>query len=195
MKAFLRNSLLVAILGASAGIANAELSSNVSLDVSRFEMINIDELTSYAKKGSDQAQFYLAKRLQKGIGVERNASKAVKWYTKAAEKGVTPAQLNLGMMYAIGDGVKVNESKARYWLEQAAQRGDNRASFALAMIDEKQEKLVDAYKWYDLSTRDGMLDERVRTKARSKIGQLAVNLSSSDIADARKKANSWLYTK
>ncbi|WP_434353459.1 tetratricopeptide repeat protein [Psychrobacter sp. HD31] len=194
MKAFLRNSLLVAILGTS-GIASAELSSNVSLDVSRFDVISVDELTRYAKKGSDQAQFYLAKRLQKGIGVERNTSKAVKWYTKAAEQGVTPAQLNLGMMYAIGDGVKVNEAKARYWLEKAAQRGDNRASFALAMIDEKQEKLVDAYKWYDLSARDGMLDERVRTKARSKIGQLALNLSSSDIADARKKANSWLYTK
>ena len=73
--------------------------------------------------------------------------------------------------------------------------GDNRASYLLAMIEEKQQKLVDAYKWYDLSARDGMLDERVRNKARGKIGQLALNLSSKDITNARNQATSWLQNK
>lgn len=194
MKNFIKASVLASVLSTSV-LANAELSSNVALDSSRFESMGASELASYAKDGSDQAQFYLAKRLQKGIGMERDSDQAVKWYTRAAKQGVTPAQLNLGMMYALGDGIKVNEKQARYWLEMAAQRGDNRASFALAMIDEKQDKLVDAYKWYDLSARDGMLDERVRTRARSKIGQLAMNLSSADIANARSKADSWMFTK
>lgn len=174
---------------------NAELIANVPLDKSRFEVMAIDELISRANQGNNQAQFYLAKRYQTGGGIAVNTDKAIHWYTNAANQGVVPAQLNLGMMYALGDGTKVDESKARYWLEKAVQGGDNRASFALAMIEEKQQKLVDAYKWYDLSTRDGMLDNRVRSRAQSKIGQLALNLSASDIADAHRRADTWLHTK
>jgi len=40
-----------------------------------------------------------------------------------------------------------------------------------------------------------MLDEKVRNKARGKIGQLALNLSSSDIANARSQADRWFQSK
>ena len=82
----------------------------------------------------------------------------------------------------------------RKWLESAAHLGDNRASYALAMIDERQQRLVDAYKWYDLSSRDGMLDDNIRGKAQAKIGQLALNLSSSDIEKAKNSANRWFQS-
>ena len=124
----------------------------------------------------------------------KNPLKAIEWYTRAANQNVTPAQLNLGIMYARGEGVAVNEQQARYWLERAAKRGDNRASYTLALIDEKQRKLVDAYKWYELAARDGMLNDEVRTKARGKIGKLALNLSSSDVATARSQADSWFQS-
>lgn len=175
-------------------LAQAELISNVPLDVSRFEMMSISELTARANTGNDHAQFYLAKRLHKGMGVTQDTQKALEWYTKAAQQNVTPAQLNLGLMYAKGDGVAVNEAQARYWLERAAKRGDNRASYTLAMIDEKQRNLVDAYKWYDLAARDGMLDDKVRNKARGKIGQLALNLSDADQRMARTQADTWYQT-
>ncbi|MGO2231646.1 MAG: tetratricopeptide repeat protein, partial [Psychrobacter sp.] len=99
------------------------------------------------------------------------------------------------IMYLRGEGVQPNLQEARKWLEKAAMRGDNRASYTLALLDEKQKNLVDAYKWYDLAARDGMLDEKVRSKARGKIGQLALNLSSSDIASARSQADSWFQSK
>lgn len=178
----------------TASLAQAELVSNVPLDVSRFELMNISDLSYYASQGNDHAQFYLAKRFQKGIGVEKNTKKAIEWYTRAANHNVTPAQLNLGIMYLRGDDVRPDVEKARYWLEKAAKRGDNRASYTLALLDEKEQKLVDAYKWYDLAARDGMLDENVRSKARGKIGQLALNLSSGDIANARSQADSWFQT-
>ena len=95
------------------------------------------------------------------------------------------------MMYIRGEGVQPNAQQARYWLEKAAKLGDNRASYTLAMLDEKERKLVDAYKWYDLAARDGMLSNEVRTRAQSKIGQLALNMSSQDIANARSRADSW----
>ncbi|WP_199508482.1 MULTISPECIES: tetratricopeptide repeat protein [unclassified Psychrobacter] len=190
----LKAALFTAVFSV-AGLANAELTANVPLDTSRFELMEVGELSARAASGNDHAQFYLAKRLQKGQGVAKNTQEAIQWYTRAAEQGVAPAQLNLAIMYLRGEGVQPNLQKARGWLEKAAMRGDNRASYTLALLDEKQQNLVDAYKWYDLAARDGMLDEKVRTKARGKIGQLALNLSSSDIASARSQADSWFQSK
>ncbi|WP_169392124.1 MULTISPECIES: tetratricopeptide repeat protein [Psychrobacter] len=191
---FLKAALFTAVL-TTASLANADLVANIPLDTSRYEMMNVSELSSHAAQGNDHAQFYLAKRLQKGQGVAKNTQQAVQWYTRAAEQGVAPAQLNLGIMYLRGEGVQPNLQQARKWLEKAAMRGDNRASYTLALLDEKQKNLVDAYKWYDLAARDGMLDEKVRSKARGKIGQLALNLSNSDIASARNQADRWFQSK
>ncbi len=191
----LLKATLFTALFTCAGLANADLISNVPLDVSRFELMEVNELSARAAQGNDHAQFYLAKRLQKGQDIAQNTQQAIQWYTRAAQQGVAPAQLNLGIMYLRGEGVKPNLQQARGWLEKAAMRGDNRASYTLALLDEKQKNLVDAYKWYDLAARDGMLDEKVRSKARGKIGQLALNLSSSDIASARSRADSWFQSK
>lgn len=159
-----------------------------------FDTMDIQNLTAQAASGDNHAQFFLAKRLQKGQGVAKDASKAIYWYTRAAEKNIAPAQLNLGIMYLRGEGVPANMAQGRSWLEKAANLGDNRASYALAMIDEKQQRLVDAYKWYDLSSRDGMLDESVRNRAKAKVGELALNLSSAEIESAKKSANAWFQS-
>lgn len=183
----------VALTGflAVSGIASADLTSNVPLNTSRFDTLSPSELINQAKAGNQQAQFFLAKRYQKGQGIAQNYQQAINWYTTAAKQNIAPAQLNLAMMYIRGEGVQPNAQQARYWLEKAAKLGDNRASYTLAMLDEKERKLVDAYKWYDLAARDGMLSNEVRTRAQSKIGQLALNMSSQDIANARSRADSW----
>ena len=192
-------ALLTAVMGVSGlGVstaANAELISNIALDTSRYDIMPPAQLINQAKSGDQQAQFFLAKRYQKGLGMQRDYQQAINWYTTAAKQDIAPAQLNLAMMYIRGEGVQPNAQQARYWLEKAAKLGDNRASYTLAMLDEKEKNLVDAYKWYDLAARDGMLSDQVRTKARSKIGQLALNLSSQDIATARNNADSWFQTR
>lgn len=192
-------ALLTAVMGVSGlGVstaANAELISNIALDTSRYDIMPPAQLINQAKSGDQQAQFFLAKRYQKGLGMQRDYQQAINWYTTAAKQDIAPAQLNLAMIYIRGEGVQPNAQQARYWLEKAAKLGDNRASYTLAMLDEKEKKLVDAYKWYDLAARDGMLSDQVRTKARSKIGQLALNLSSQDIATARNNADSWFQTR
>ena len=124
----LLKAALFTALFSCAGLANAELISNVPLDTSRFELMPVSELSNRAAQGNDHAQFYLAKRLQKGEGIAKNTQQAVQWYTKAAQQGVAPAQ-------------------------------------------------------------------KVRNKARGKIGQLALNLSTSDIASARSKADTWFQSK
>ena len=75
------------------GVANAELISNVPLNVSRFEIMDISSLASQANGGNHHAQFFLAKRLQKGEGIAKDPIKAVHWYTQAAQKDIAcPAQ-------------------------------------------------------------------------------------------------------
>lgn len=180
---------------AVSSMASAELIANIPLNTSRFDTLSPTELINQAKAGNQQAQFFLAKRYQKGLGIQQNYQQAINWYTTAAKQNIAPAQLNLAMMYIRGEGVQPNAQQARYWLEKAAKLGDNRASYTLAMLDEKDKKLVDAYKWYDLAARDGMLSDQVRSKARGKIGQLALNLSSQDIATARSRADSWFQSK
>ena len=172
-------------------IARAELTGNIPLNQSRFETMDVPSLTQMASNGNQHAQFYLAKRLQKGQGAVVDAANALYWYTRAAEQGVAPAQLNLGIMYLRGEGVSADIQKGRQWLEKAASQGDNRASYALAVLDEREQRFVDAYKWYDLSARDAMLDDTVRDRARGKISQLALNLSSSELQRAKDSANQW----
>lgn len=161
----------------------------------QFENMDITTLTNQAASGNHHAQFFLAKRLQKGEGVAKDPSRAAYWYTRAAQQNASPAQLNLGLMYLRGEGVPANAQEARKWLEKAAHLGDNRASYALAVLDEREKRLIDAYKWYELSSRDGMLDQNIKHKAQTKIGQLALNLSSSDIQKAKTNADSWFQNK
>lgn len=188
----MKKLVLSTIVGlAIATTAHADLVANVPLDSSRYELMDIGMLSSWAQNNNQQAQFFLAKRLQKGEGVARNAQQAAYWYTRAAEQNIAPAQLNLGIMYLRGEGVAADMQKARVWLEKAAHLGDNRASYALAILDEREQRLVDAYKWYDLSAREAMLDDTVRNRARAKIGELALNLSSNEIERAKRSANSW----
>lgn len=195
MKLLLSKALIVATLGLASLASHADLTANVPLDSSRFELMSAHDIQVHAVNGNQHAQFFYAKRLQKGEGMPVDTKAAAYWYEQAAKQGVAPAQLNLGIMYLRGEGVKADMATARLWLEKAAHLGDNRASYTLAIIDEKQERLVDAYKWYDLSARDAMLDDKVRSRAKDKIGQLAMNLSSSEIATAKQEANSWFQNK
>ena len=79
-------------------------------------------------------------------------------------------------MYADGIGVK-DEILARRYFEKAASSGDNRASFNLAMMEEQKKNYVGAYQWYELSTRDGMLDTKVINLSEGKKTALAANLT------------------
>ena len=195
MKILKIKSLILAGMLSISAVASADLVANIPLNNSRFDTMQVADLVNQAKTGNQQAQFFLAKRYQKGLGVQQNYQQALNWYTTAAKQDIAPAQLNLAMMYIRGEGVQPNAQQARFWLEKAAKMGDNRASYTLAMLDEKDRKLVDAYKWYDLAARDGMLSDQVRSKAQGKIGQLALNMSSQDIANARSRADSWFQSK
>lgn len=158
---------------------------------SPYAAMPLPTLQAAALAGDIHAQFFLANRYKAGQGVPQDINQAFAWYLKAAEKGAAPAQLNVGQMYAQGRGVNRDLAQAKLWLQRAAKQGDNRASYNLALLEEREQNLSDAYKWYNVSTREGMLDQQVKSLAQTKIRQLAVNLSSQDQTNAAKRADDW----
>lgn len=193
MKKFLLNSLLLS-LGLASIHAHADYvkPNNSYQQAAQFSTMDLQNLTQAAKAGNATAQFYLGTRYQRGLGVERSATEAFTWFKAAADQGLASAQLNVGRMYADGIGVKKDEALARKYFEKAASRGDNRASYNLAIMEEKKKNYMSAYQWYELSTRDGMLDNKVIGLSESKKLALAANLSQDQIRMARDNADRWI---
>lgn len=186
-------SLGLITTGLTASTVHAELIMNPdSISAStNYPSMNVPMLQAAAKAGSAPAQFYLATRYKLGQGVTADLPEAFTWYKKAADQGVSAAQLNVGQMYAEGRGVKQDINSAKLWLQKAAKQGDNRASYNLALIEERSQNLSSAYQWYELASRDGMLDRNVSKQAQGKILKLAANLSQQDIQAARDRADRW----
>lgn len=78
-----------------------------------------------------KAQNSLGLCYEDGVGVEKNETAAVEWYTKAANQGFADAQLNLGFCYEDGIGVEKNFTAAVEWFTMAANQGHDDAQFGL----------------------------------------------------------------
>ncbi|MCF9046937.1 tetratricopeptide repeat protein [Acinetobacter nectaris] len=158
----------------------------------RYSTMNINDLLTEANAGQAAAQFYVATHYQFGKGVQKDLGQAFFWYKKAADQGIPSAQLNVGRMLADGIGTNKNMILARTYLEKAASHGDNRASFNLALMEEQKKDYMGAYQWYELSTRDGMLDNKVINMSENKKTALAANLTPDQIRQAVDRADKWI---
>ena len=189
---FLSTTLLVGLFSIQAHADYVSPSPSVASQAAQYSVMDINSLTKAAKAGQAGAQFYLATKYQFGKDLPKDERQAFAWYKAAADQGLAVAQLNVGRMLADGIGIKKDEVLARTYLEKAASHGDNRASFNLAMMEEKKRNYVGAYQWYELSTRDGMLDNKVISLSEGKKTALAANLSQEQIRQARDRADKWI---
>ncbi len=166
---------------------------SVSQMAAQYAHMDVNSLQKAAKAGQPAAQFYLAAHYQAGTGgVAKDLKQAFTWFKAAADQGISAAQLNVGRMYADGLGVSKSETSARQYFEKAASHGDNRASFNLAVMEEQKKNYMGAYQWYELSTRDGMLDNKVINMSQSKKTALAANLTQDQIRTATQRADQWI---
>jgi localization factor PodJL len=74
---------------------------------------------SAAAQGSDDAQFFLAVLLQKGIGAPRDTEAASAWFRRAAEHGHRLAMLELAQAFELGLGIPADPAAAKQWRERA----------------------------------------------------------------------------
>ena len=191
-KLLLSTTLLVGLLSIQAHADYVSPSSSVASQAAQYSTMDINGLIKAAKAGQAGAQFYLATKYQQGKDIQQDSRQAFAWYKAAADQGLSAAQLNVGRMYADGIGTKKDEALARKYFEKAASNGDNRASFNLAMMEEQKKNYVGAYQWYELSTRDGMLDTKVISLSEGKKTALAANLTQDQIRAARDRADKWI---
>lgn len=88
-----------------------------------------------AELGHPKSQLRVAYCYDVGQGIEKDAEKAVEWYTKAAV--VEPkAQFSLALCYAKGLGVDRSDEKAVFWFRKSADSGYERALYNLGYCHE-----------------------------------------------------------
>ena len=191
-KLLLSTTLLAGLFSIQAHADYVAPMPSVSSQAAQYSVMDINSLAKAAKAGQAGAQFYLGTKYQYGKDVAQDDRQAFAWFKAAADQGLSAAQLNVGRMLADGIGTKKDVVLARQYFEKAASRGDNRASFNLAKMEEQKKNYVGAYQWYELSTRDGMLDNKVITLSEGKKTALAANLTQDQIRQARDRADKWI---
>jgi hypothetical protein len=116
-----------------------------------------------AEKGNAEAQYYVGKIYEGGLGTEPDYKSAASWYEKAAAAGHSASQYSLGALYEKGLGVPADSTKAFDLYRRASGLSGNfvivesakyealeKAAFDLALreqeIEELQRQLDDAKK-------------------------------------------------
>lgn len=122
------------------------------------DMSAFNRLKAEATAGNIHAQRRLGPMYRFAEGVEKDLTKALKWYEKAAAAGDQESQVALALMYERGvkEGIPRDLTKAVYWYEKAAsQRGrhTHEAQYNLARLYQGHsgEEMMDhkkAVEWY-----------------------------------------------
>jgi TPR repeat protein len=89
-----------------------------------------------AEQGDAVSQYDFALICERGEGLPKNHSEALKWLRLSANQGYAPAQLFLGFMYASGKGVAKDFNESRRWLQRAAEQGDRTAQLYLKGVSQ-----------------------------------------------------------
>jgi len=82
--------------------------------------ITKSDIFYFAKMGNPMAQYDLAWRYKKGLGVPRDLRKAFNLFHSSALKNYAPAQYQLGLAFRYGLGVRANQELAKYWFRRAS---------------------------------------------------------------------------
>ena len=146
-----------------------------------------------AEQGYATAQYALGAMYANDDGVPKDHGEAVKWFRKAAEQGYATAQYNLGVMYENGYGVRKDYAEAVKWYRKAAEQADVYAQYNLGCMYQNgygvREDYVAAYVWYTLAIAGG------NTSARPNRDIVAKSMTSSQIAEAKRRAHNWKVSK
>ena len=142
-----------------------------------------------AMSGFVPSQHTLAKLYANGLGVEKDAALALKYFLKAGNAGFVKAQYNLGKIYRDGIGVEADAVVSMDWFRQAAEQGYAKAQekLALRFADTSTTKhdAAEALKWAILAHQRG------RASAEDLRDELRETMSPRQIAEAQRRAKTF----
>jgi TPR repeat protein len=104
---------------------------------------------------SSEAQFFVAKMYEQGLGVAQNPRRAIRNYASAAEHGLIDAMNALGTLFSTGVMLGKNYKEAFRWFHQAAMAGDTEAQGRISLMYKNGQgisvDIVSASSWLDIS--------------------------------------------
>ncbi|HUI95788.1 MAG TPA: tetratricopeptide repeat protein [Xanthobacteraceae bacterium] len=112
-----------------------------------------------AKRGDANAQYWLGRLAEKGIGAGRDIGKAIDLYKRAADRNDVAAEVRLGEIYLRGNLALPDSALAQRYLERAADQGSPSAAMLMGELYRgavgRTPDLVEAYAWSEVATVEG----------------------------------------
>ena len=126
----------------------------------------------------------------KGLGVTKDYTQAVKWWRKAADQGYANAQANLGVMYDRGRGVTQDYAEAVKWYRKAADQEYAYAQVLLGWMHYKGRGVIQdnitAHMWWNIAALKG---DKGAVKT---LDIVAKRMTAATIEEAQKRAQECL---
>ncbi len=115
------------------------------------------EMKDLAERGAPEAQYHLGMFYNNGIGTQKDADKAHKWFEKSAMAGDPLGNYKLGCYYAgQGQGViPTDKEKALEYKLVAAHHGYALAQYDVASMYYENGEIEEALKWWKESAKQG----------------------------------------
>jgi TPR repeat protein len=124
---------LLADRAAASPRADSQESSTTQNDEAALK-IEAEQDRSLANVGDIFSMMLLARRYERGNGVDKDMSQALKWYQSAAKAGNAQAMEYLGNIFFRGQGVEKDPAQAVAWWRKAAEAGNSEAMASLGKI-------------------------------------------------------------
>jgi len=176
------------LLGVVSCSRDAEPSQQLAQGLQAYQDHNYERaftlLKPLADAGQSEAQRYLGVMYRHGLGVKRDDTLAIKWYSAAAEQGHVRAQNNLGVMYMFGLGTEPDNQQAEHWLLAAAKQNDAKAQENLGLFYSRRNQLSDAIHYLNLAA------EQNQTRAQLNLGLML--LAGKGVEQNQDKAMKWI---
>lgn len=145
-----------------------------------------------AQQGYLPAVTNLGFKYIQGRGVRQDKARGIALVRRAALAGRVESQQAMGIFYYIGymDAAEQDIDEAEKWFRMGAEQGDKKAFWRLGEIyageNSPRDDEVEAMKWLILAGRDDYY------MARRLYEQLTLELSPEQMAEAERRANTWL---
>lgn len=96
----------------------------------RLEKIEHKLAEEYLQKfeaGDTAVQHLLAEMYETGRGVEKDTTKAIRWFSESADRGDARSQFRLGVIYLDGELIEKDHGVGMQWLQKAQAQGHHEA--------------------------------------------------------------------
>lgn len=135
-------------------------------DLTRFSTANVAEqdvlegIVRYEAATRDpKAQVLLGDCYKEGCGYEKDAQKALRWYSLAAQAGDPLGLFREGCCYLYGAGTEKDERKAKSLIQRAASLGCSHAQERMGYLSANGSRVFDdaaaAVPWYEKAAKQG----------------------------------------